>query len=516
MKKSIGLLSALVVTTTFIVNCQKAPEKRRVRPSGGSGTQSDVIEKAKTTKECSAELKTSFDAFAVTYKAATAKAVNDQMSKEEIEQIKSDLNKSMVKCTELLPALEALGESQNFGCISKGAVESENKIISKETLKKSCYYVGQVLEKQHGAVNNVMVVAQKEEEKSKADAEKIKTDLLGNELLMSKHASSLIVKNNINGGKFLANGVIESSTESLTKAKAASQTVCTFIGKVEVDFKEGVEATLKIVSTQKAEKHELESLDSEFAGKATLIATEVSQDEIKNESISLLCLNLDAEKLTVDKIKAALGSDITTAPTKVSTEVTDSSSETALVQAAPAVSEKASSGTALTAGLAAAQPAGSPQDQFLASATTTLQAQKAAEKQEKQEKEEAEQKAKEAKELADKKAKEEADKKAQQQAAVVTTGATPAASGASATAAAKVETEDQVDVEGLKVMADRFESEAKEAEANVAKLEADKAKAEDIQEAKAVAQKRRQSADEAKAKYEAAVKKAALPETKTT
>ena len=214
MKKSIGLLSALVVTTTFIVNCQKAPEKRRVRPSGGSGTQSDVIEKAKTTKECSPELKTSFDAFAVTYKAATAKAVNDQMSKEEVEQIKSDLNKSMVKCTELLPALEALGEAQNFGSISKGAVESENKIISRDTLKKSCYYVGQVLDKQHGVVNNVMVVAQKEEEKSKADKEKISKELLGKELLMSKHASSLIVKNNINGGKFLANGVIETTTET--------------------------------------------------------------------------------------------------------------------------------------------------------------------------------------------------------------------------------------------------------------------------------------------------------------
>ena len=513
MKKSIGLLSALVVTTTFIVNCQKAPEKRRVRPSGGSGTQSDVIEKAKTTKECSAELKTSFDAFAVTYKAATAKAVNDQMSKEEIEQIKSDLNKSMVKCTELLPALEALGESQNFGCISKGAVESENKIISKETLKKSCYYVGQVLEKQHGAVNNVMVVAQKEEEKSKADAEKIKTDLLGNELLMSKHASSLIVKNNINGGKFLANGVIESSTESLTKAKAASQTVCTFIGKVEVDFKEGVEATLKIVSTQKAEKHELESLDSEFAGKATLIATEVSQDEIKNESISLLCLNLDAEKLSVDKIKAALGSEITSAPVKVATEVTDSSSETVQVQAAPVAS---SSGTALTTGLAAAQPAGSPQDQFLASATTTLQAEKAAQ-------DEADAKAKEAQELAAKKAKEakEAAQQQQQQASETTpVVSTPAASGgASPTVAAKADAGDGVEVvnlDALKDMVNRYEAEAKEAEANVAKLESEKASAEAIQEAKGVAQLRRQSADEAKAKYEAAVKNAALAETKTT
>lgn len=513
MKKSIGLLSALVVTTTFIVNCQKAPEKRRVRPSGGSGTQSDVVEKAKTTKDCSAELKTSFDAFAVTYKAATAKAVNDQMSKEEVEQIKSDLNKSMVKCTELLPALEALGESQNFGCISKGAVESENKIISKDTLKKSCYYVGQVLDKQHGVVNNVMVVAQKEEEKSKADKEKIATELLGKELLMSKHASSLIVKNNINGGKFLANGVIETSTESLNKAKSASQTVCTFIGKVDADFKEGVEATLKIVSTQKAEKHELEYLDSEFTGKATLIATEVSQEEIKNESIGLLCLNLDAEKLSVDKIKEVLGSEITSAPTKVATEVTDSSSETVQVESAPV---KSASGKALTTGLAAAQPAGSPQDQFLASATTTLQAEKAAQ-------DEADAKAKEAQELAAKKAKEakEAAQQQQQQASETTpVVSTPAASGgASPTVAAKADAGDGVEVvnlDALKDMVNRYEAEAKEAEANVAKLESEKASAEAIQEAKGVAQLRRQSADDAKAKYEAAVKKAALPETITT
>lgn len=509
MKKSIGLLSALVVTTTFIVNCQKAPEKRRVRPSGGSGTQSDVVEKAKTTKECSAELKTSFDAFAVTYKAATAKAVNDQMSKEEVEQIKSDLNKSMVKCTELLPALKALGESQNFGCIAKGAVPSENKIISEETLKKSCYYVGQVLDKQHGVVNNVMVVAQKEEEKSKADKEKISKDLLGKELLMSKHASSLIVKNNINGGKFLANGVIETSTESLNKAKAASQTVCTFIGKVDADFKEGVEATLKILTTQKAEKHELESLDSEFTGKATLIATEVSQDEIKNESISLLCLNLDSEKLSVDKITAALGSEITSSSVRVATEVTDSASETVQVEAAPA---KASSGTALTTGLAAAQPAGSPQDQFLASATTTLQAEKAAQ-------DEADAKAKEAQELAAKaarEAKEAAQQKQQQASATTTVVSTPAASGgASTTAAAKADTE-EVNLDALKDMVNRYEAEAKEAEANVAKLESEKASAEAIQEAKGVAQLRRQSADEAKAKYEAAVKNAALAETKTT
>ena len=330
---------------------------------------------------------------------------------------------------------------------------------------------------------------------------------------MSKHASSLIVKNNINGGKFLANGVIETSTESLNKAKSASQTVCTFIGKVDADFKEGVEATLKILTTQKAEKHELESLDSEFTGKATLIATEVSQEEIKNESISLLCLNLDSEKLSVDKITAALGSEITSAPIKVATEVTDSSSETVQVEAAPA---KASSGTALTTGLAAAQPAGSPQDQFLASATTTLQAEKAAQ-------DEADAKAKEAQELAAQKAKEakEAAQQQQQQASATTTVvSTPAASGgASTTAAAKADAGDGVEVvnlDALKDMVNRYEAEAKEAEANVAKLESEKASAEAIQEAKGVAQLRRQSADEAKAKYEAAVKNAALAETKTT
>lgn len=481
MKKSFVLLSALVVTTTFIVNCQKAPDKRRVRPTaGGSGTQTDVVDKAKLpTKVCSAELLNNYKSFHKSQDLLRKTVITATSTDAEKESQKKLGVETLAKCDDLITQLKT---EDNQGCYLDNGVKDTSNALMVSSMQNLCNSLGKKL-KSEVELDSSYADAAKENEKAKEDAKKVESDLIGKSLTMSKEARALVLQNNTDGGKFLADGEIRSSNSSLETALSASQTVCTFLGD-GVAIKEDVEATLKIVSTSAAEKTDLAALKADFDGKATLLSTEIAQEETK-ETIGLLCLNLDATKLSVEKIKKALGTGITSAPVKVATEVTGAASEAAKVEPTPA----AASATTFTANdLAAKQPAGSPQAQNLASGTAQMIA--------------------DANKVVPQKAeKEEAAKEAAVKVSVVTTPV--ASSGASATVATKEQAEDAAgQLAMLKEKAERLEAEAVAAEADVKKLEEAKAKAEDIDQAKAKARITRESADSAKAEYAEAQKAA--------
>lgn len=450
MKKSIGLLSALVVTTIFIVNCQKAPEKRRVRPSGGSGSQSDVVtEKAKLpTKVCSKELLNDYRAFHKSQDLLRKTVITAASTETEKDAQKKLGVETLAKCDDLIKQLQ--GE-ENQGCYLDGGVKDVSNALMAPSMQNLCNALGKKL-KTEVELDSSYADAAKENEKAKEDAKKIESDLIGKSLVMSKEARALVLQNNTDGGKFLVDGEIRSSNSALETALAASQTVCTFLGE-GLEIKEDVEATLKIVSTATAEKADLAALKADFDGKSTLLSTEILQAESK-ETIGLLCLNLDASKLSVEKIKKALGTGITSAAVQVSTEVTDGASEAAEVENRPA----AVSATAFTAAdLAAAQPTAS---QTVVTAPRPTAS------------------------------------------ATVTTVASGSASGASTTVAAREQAEDAAgQLEMLKEKAERLEAEAIAAEADVKKLEDERAKAEDIDQAKAKARITRESANSAKTEY---------------
>ena len=504
MKKSFVLLSALVVTTTFIVNCQKAPDKRRVRPTaGGSGTQTDVIEKAKLpTKVCSAELLNNYRSFHKSQDLLRKTVITAASTEAEKESQKKLGVETLAKCDDLITQLKTEG---NQGCYLDNGVKDVSNALMASSMQNLCNSLGQKL-KTEVELDSSYADAAKENEKAKEDAKKVESDLIGKSLSMSKEARSLVLQNNTDGGKFLADGEIRSSTSSLETALAASQTVCTFLGD-GIAIKEDVEATLTIVSTSAAEKIDLAALKADFEGKATLLSTEIAQEETQ-ETIGLLCLNLDATKLSVEKIKKALGTGITSAAVQVATEVTDGASE--------AAKPAAVSATAFTANdLAAAQPAGSPQAQNLASGTAqmiadanVITAQKAASQTAVVTAKPAAVASTPVVAAAQEEEKEEQEEAAKEEPAKVTVVTTPVASAsASATVATKEQAEDAAgQLAMLKEKAERLEAEAVAAEADVKKLEEAKAKAEDIDQAKAKARITRESANSAKAEYAEAQK----------
>lgn len=514
MKKSIGLLSALVVSTMFIVNCQKAPDKRRVRPSGdsGAGAQTDVVgEKAKLpTKVCGQEILTEYKTFGPLYTKASKARVTDSSTAEEIKAIQTDLANVLVKCKNLIPALEALGEAENYGCLKDNGVKSEENSLTKAQVQQWCNYAGTILKKDHNHPNEFSDAAEADQ-KAKTNAKEVESKFLGKNFKISEEALNMMYEGRTNLGSFLVEGEVKTAQSSLDQALAASQTVCTAIGKGIAKDQVLASPVLKFTSFEKADKSNLKDIAIEFKGQATMvnITLEEKQSDEETEVVTtagaLLCLNLEFDKLSVAQLETVFGKAITVAPTKVTTEVTGGTTNT-------------------TDKLAAAQPEGSPQQKQLEVAmapTVKKEAeQKAANEKAAQEKAAADKKAadeKAAQEKQEKKAKEAAEAKAAEAKAAAKEAQKPAVTLVPATgvsspaAAAKVEAEGkatQEELASMKEKAERLEKEAKDAEAEVTKLETEKAKAEDIDQAKAKARIARESANSAKAEYDAAAKQA--------
>ncbi|AZZ35411.1 hypothetical protein CIK05_00885 [Bdellovibrio sp. qaytius] len=463
MKKSILLLSALVVSTTFIVNCQKAPDKRRVRPSGGSGAQSDVVtDKTKTpTKACSAEVVSSYESFKSNYAKVTVKPFV-KMSDEEKNAAKPFIVEANDNCNKLFDALTAAGESEGFGCISK----TDKKIITKAAVKEGCYYMGSSLKALSDNADNQMTNSQKQDAKLNDDAKKVADLLIGKPLAMSKEGRMLVSETNIDGAMFLVNGEIKTSDAELKSALAASQTVCTFLEGMNIDANK--ETTLKIIRAESAKVTELSdsSLKSYFTEKSTMLSTAIMQEgEESPDTKRLLCLNLDPATLSVEKITKALGKEIAFASVQVATEQTDDSS--AAVSTSSTVSTSAAvstSGAVVVSSPVIALPeVVEEQAAVAASATATVVS-------------------------------------------------TPAAAAETVSAPVAVEQVDQAQVEiaRLKTKSEGLDAEATTAEATLKNLVDLKAKGSDIDDARNVAERIREMANSAKAEYETAAAKAAV------
>ncbi len=522
MKKSFVLLSALVVTTTFIVNCQKAPDKRRVRPTaGGSGSPTDVVDKTKLpTKVCSAELLNNYKSFhksQVLLNKTTITASSTEAEKESQRKLGVE---TLAKCDEVIDKLKL---EDNQGCYMDNGVKDVSNALMVPSMQNICNKLGAKL-KAEVELDSSYADAAKENEKAKQEAKKVQENFIGKDktFKISEQVLDMMYEGNTNLGMFLTEGEVKSSKSSLETALAASKTVCTAIGEGITKDQTLKETVLTFTSFENADKSNLDELAIEFKGKATMINLVLQSEGEITTAGNLLCLNLEVAKLSVNKLTEVFGKGITSAPVKVSTEVTGATSES--TPAAASATATASATAFTSQDLAAKQPAGSPQDQHLASGTAQMIAdankevsqkeanQKAAADKAAAEKKDKEEKAAADKLAADKAEKEEAAKEeaAKEEAAKVTVVTTPVAStGASATAATKEQAEDAAgQLAMLKEKAERLEAEAVAAEADVKKLEEANAKAEDVDQAKAKARITRESANSAKADYDAANKTA--------
>lgn len=325
MKKSIGLLSALVVTSTFLINCQKAPDKRRVRPSNGKGAQTDVAEKAKLpTQVCSKEILELYKGFGGVYTNITRNRMTSETAEAQKKEMQSLIVETLAKCDQLIPRLQ-------HGCMKDAGVKSDDNALTKEKMQSWCNQVGIILEKDHDHPNAYSQAAN-DAAKAKADNDKAHA-LVGTKGTVSKEGLEMAIEGNTNLGQFLVAGEIQTSVESLERALATSQTVCTFLGE---GMKSDVEISnkLEILSFVEAEKNDLKDLDLDFSGQSTIVGLKLGKD-ITVEA-PLACLNLDAKKLSVDALKKVFGSVITlgstsatTSATQIITDVTTTEQKTA-------------------------------------------------------------------------------------------------------------------------------------------------------------------------------------------
>jgi len=517
MKKSFVLLSALVVTTTFIVNCQKAPDKRRVRPTTGSGTQSDVVEKAKLpTKVCSAELLNNYKSFHKSQDLLRKTVITAASTEAEKESQKKLGVETLAKCDDLIKQLQ--GED-NQGCYLDNGVKDVSNALMAPSMQNLCNSLGKKL-KTEVELDSSYADAAKENEKAKEDAKKVQTDFIGSDktFKISEQVLNMMYEGNTNLGLFLTEGEVKSSQTSLETALSASKTVCTAIGDGISKDQTLKETVLKFTSFESADKSNIDELAIEFKGKATMINLVLHSEGEITTAGNLLCLNLEVAKLSVAKLSEVFGKAIVSAPVQVATEVTGATSPTAStsVTATASVTATVSApATAFTANdLAAKQPAGSPQAQNLASGTAQMiaDANKVVPQKEAEQKAAAEKAAAEKKAQEEKDAKAAAEQKAQEEKAEAAKVSVVTAQTVSpvTTVAAKEQAEDAAgQLAMLKEKAERLEAEALAAEADVKKLEAEKAKAEDVDQAKAKARITRESANSANAEYTEAQKAAA-------
>lgn len=517
MKKSIGLLSALVVSTTFIVNCQKAPDKRRVRPSGGSGSgaQTDIVgEKAKLpTKVCSPEVLDLYKAYYKNKETVKKTAISATSTDAEKEAFRKLGVETLGKCDDIISALKL---ETNAGCFMDNGVKDMSNALMAENMQGECNALGKKL-KNTVELDSSYADAAKEKEKQVADTKKVEDKFIGSEksFKISEQALNMMYEGNTNLAQFIVDGEIKSSPTTLETALAASKTVCTALGDGIAKDQTLTGTTLKFTSFEKADQSNLSELALDFKGQATMVNFVLHSEGEITTTGALLCLNLDATKLSVEKLDEVLGSAITVAPTKVTTEVTGGTSEAAVVSTPAASSASATaSSTAHASDKVAGQPEGSPQqkllDEALAQSVDKEAEQKAADQKAAQEKTAADKKAADDKAAKEQKAKEEAAAKEEKQAAAPAASATVTVAPVQAASSPAQAEEKVVETEftALKEKAARLEQEAKDAEAEVKKLEAEKAKADDIAQAKTKARITRESADAAMKELNSAAKAA--------
>lgn len=366
MKKSIGLLSALVVTTTFIVNCQKAPDgKRRIKPTGSdaaAATETIAADKVKLpTNVCSKDLLDMYKSFGSLYTKATSKRVTENTTADEAKAMQTDLVNLLAKCNDIIPALNALGESENFSCFKDAGVKSESNALSKKQAQEWCNYAGQILEKDHNHPNEYSAAA-KEAVKAKQEAKQL-AEVEGKPWAITDAGLELFLNDNTNLINFIANGEIKKSSVDLDHALAASQTVCTVYKKSSGDGITDVSDLANEVGISAftaADSDIIKGLDIEFKGKATLLPVVIKHKDGQGAtSAPLVCLNMDSEKLTVDAVKKAFGSVITLKSTSatVTTQVTGGTSPAAVsTDNGDAASLTAKVSTVTTGGASVASP----------------------------------------------------------------------------------------------------------------------------------------------------------------
>jgi hypothetical protein len=363
MKKSIGLLSALVVTSTFIVNCQKAPDKRRVRPNakGVIDAAGTLDAKAVPTTVCEKALLDIWRSVYASRDLINKKVVTMHSSESEIETRKKLGVETLAKCDDVIEKLETL---ENEGCLYDSNVKSRENAMTTTSANSVCESLGKKL-KLEVDLDSKYAIAAAANDKIKADnaeVEKLKKVTLN----LSKEGKVLLTKDGVNGLAYIVNGELKKTGEVELAAAIAdkNKTVCTFTG-MGVEIKDEESISFKLLATSAGSKNDFKDISSEFTGKSTVLSFEMAAKIVEDEATTtakdgktLLCLNLDAEKLSIKAIESALGKVIASGTATVTASTEEKKEDNKEENKDDKKEDTAKPSQADTA---AAQPAGSPQ-----------------------------------------------------------------------------------------------------------------------------------------------------------
>ncbi|MFN3455087.1 MAG: hypothetical protein ACK41T_09030 [Pseudobdellovibrio sp.] len=317
-RSSVKMISALLASSMLVVNCQKAPQKKGVRPStptqsaqtttAAGATAHGANEAAKTTAVipqniCNTEVLTTYQEMVNQAKYLKEQAAAANKDTQKITETRQDV---LANCDKILTVLN---KEKDGACLKdQSAKTEENSIYASKIKGNLCLYVGQALATENKVDNEY---AKEFQQVQKATVAKTEVDnFLESSLVLSKQAEEMIKIQNVSWNTFLVGGEVKHGAEVLKSSLAAKAMVCSFVD-FHLNRDDSNEVVLKVIN--KSVETDLEKLPKNYSGGNVIFTVErVNQDETadKGNLLKLTCINTSDKELTLEKIKTTFGSHI--------------------------------------------------------------------------------------------------------------------------------------------------------------------------------------------------------------
>ncbi len=325
------LISTLIASSFFMVNCNKGQNRTGVKANTTTGNPTDPNLKSTSNSgdtskvgsgdDTKAAKEVTADCPATVYKSYAAVAteavrVQELYKKNKTaaspEKLKSDYLKVLALCTDMGKEFDQVSLKS---CKYKNPKnKNEDVVINKVTTQ--CLIVAKQLDDEDGTKTEYLKLYNDQKELKKQDLEKQLSsfeNFKAAKLVMSDDMKKMLKSENLNFKMFIVGGEIKIDQAELKKAYADKKVVCSFVG-TSTEISEKGKIILSALEVEDVDKKDLpENVN------AVGIAFSVSVGE-KSEGVSagisnmqmLGCSHLLKDKVDVKLLRQALGAQLTT------------------------------------------------------------------------------------------------------------------------------------------------------------------------------------------------------------
>ena len=325
------LISTLIASSFFMVNCNKGQNRAGVKANTTSGTPAEPISKSTSNSGDTSKVGSGDDTKAVkevvadcpspvfkSYAAVATEAVRveDLYKKNKTaaspEKLKSDYLKVLALCTDMGKEFDQVSLKS---CKYKNPKnKNEDVVINKATTQ--CLIVAKQLDDEDGTKTEFLKLYNDQKELKKQDLEKQLSsfeNFKAAKLVMSDDMKKMLKPDNLNFKMYIVGGEIKTDQAEMKKAYADKKVVCSFVG-TSTEISEKGKSIFSALEVENVDKKDLpENIN------AVGIAFSVSTGE-KSDGISagisnmqmLGCSHLLKDRIDVKLLRQALGAQLAT------------------------------------------------------------------------------------------------------------------------------------------------------------------------------------------------------------